>query len=438
MGSGGVDLPTLMSFLEQAIGEFPDSRTGRNTRYEMQNVALAAFSVFFTQSPSFLAHQRSMQLSKGKSNASTIFGVNDIPTDNHIRSLLDPVDVSLVQPVFKRVFEELHEREALKALRCFDETLLVALDGVWFHNSESVHCHQCNTQSHRDGRTTYYHSAVTPVIVSPGNARVISLEPQFIEPQDGETKQDCENTAGKRWLRGAGLSYVQHGVTILGDDLYCNQPMCELLLEHDYNFILTCKYSSHKYLAEWIEQADEKLDLNEHHEKHWDGKKRMTWRYRFANGVPIKDGDDALRVNWMELLILDDQGTQRARHVFATNHELTRKNVAHYIEAGRSRWKIENEHNNTLKTKGYNLEHNFGHGKQNLSNLLLSLNLVAFLFHTVLELYDPRYRLIRQTLPRRDRFFNDVKALTQYMLFDSWEALMLFMLEGLDLEDPGG
>ena len=239
MGSGGVDLPTLMNYLEEAIGDFPDSRTGSNSRYAMRTVALAAFSVFFTQSPSVLAHQRSMQLSKGKSNASTIFGVNEIPTDNHIRSLLDPVYVSLVQPVFKRVFNELHERKALKALRCFDETLLVALDGVWFHNSESVHCHQCNTQSHRDGRTTYYHSAVTPVIVSPGNTRVISLEPQFIEPQDGQTKQDCENAAGKRWLRGAGLSYVQHGVTILGDDLYCNQPMCELLLEHDYNFILS-------------------------------------------------------------------------------------------------------------------------------------------------------------------------------------------------------
>ena len=100
--------------------------------------------------------------------------------------------------------------------------------------------------------------------------------------------------------------------------------------------------------------------------------------------------------------------------------------------------KRENEHNNTLKTKGYNLEHNFGHGQENLANLLLSMNLIAFLFHTMLELCDPRYRLICQTLPRRDRFFHDVKALTQYFLFDSWEALMCFMLEGLDLEDPGG
>ena len=76
----------------------------------------------------------------------------------------------------------------------------------------------------------------------------------------------------------------------------------------DGSGIFTCKYSSHRYLAEWIEQADAKLDRNEHVEKHWNGKKRKTRRYRFANGVPIRDGEDALRVNWMELMILDPDG----------------------------------------------------------------------------------------------------------------------------------
>ena len=45
----------------------------------------------------------------------------------------------------------------------------------------------------------------------------------------------------------------------------------------------------------------------------------------------------------------------------------------------RGRWKIENENNNVLKTKGSHLEHNFGHGKQYLSAFMLSLNLLAFL-----------------------------------------------------------
>ncbi|MDP6966494.1 MAG: ISNCY family transposase, partial [Candidatus Marinimicrobia bacterium] len=69
------------------------------------------------------------------------------------------------------------------------------------------------------------------------------------------------------------------------------------------------------------------------------------------------------------------------------------------IEAGRCRWKIENEDFNTLKTKGYHFEHNFGHGKQFLSQTLLSLNTLAFLFHTVLEILDERCALLRKTLP---------------------------------------
>lgn len=66
------------------------------------------------------------------------------------------------------------------------------------------------------------------------------------------------------------------------------------------------------------------------------------------------------------------------------------------------------------------------------------MNLIAFLFHTLLEFFDKRYALIRKTLPRRKTFFEDLRALTRYVLHNSWNDLMCFMLEGLELEDPGG
>jgi hypothetical protein len=91
---------------------------------------------------------------------------------------------------------------------------------------------------------------------------------------------------------------------------------------------------------------------------------------------------------------------------------------------------------NTLKTKGYNLEHNFGHGKQHLSSLLVTLNILSLLFHTGLELLDQKYTLLRSHLPTRKTFFDDLRALTRYMYFDSWEHLLTFMLEGLELEIP--
>ncbi len=81
----------LIKRLEQSCEGFPDLRTGKNSVYEMRDVGMSAFSVFFTQSPSFLAHQRDMKLRKGRSNAESLFHLSDIPSDNQVRNLLDPV-----------------------------------------------------------------------------------------------------------------------------------------------------------------------------------------------------------------------------------------------------------------------------------------------------------------------------------------------------------
>jgi hypothetical protein len=165
------------------------------------------------------------------------------------------------------------------------------------------------------------------------------------------------------------------------------------------------------------------------------GKHRYTDTYRFVNQVPLRDGEGALEVNWCELTTTRQDGKVVYKNAFATNHRITEANVADIVRDGRARWKVENENNNTLKTKGYHLTHNFGHGKHYLSSLLATFNLLAFQFHTVLDLMDSRYRRLRQFLPRK-RLFNDLRALTGYLCFDSWDALMAFMIKGLELDTP--
>jgi hypothetical protein len=157
--------------------------------------------------------------------------------------------------------------------------------------------------------------------------------------------------------------------------------------------------------------------------------------YRFLNEVLLQDGKQALAVHWVEMTVVNAKtGEQLYDNTFITNHRLSAENVAQVAQAGRGRWKIENENNNVLKTKGYHLEHNFGHGKQYLSATMLSLNVLAFLFHTVLEWSDEQYALLRQVLARRQTFFEDMRALTRYLVFESWHHLMDFMLKGLKLE----
>ena len=66
---------------------------------------------------------------------------------------------------------------------------------------------------------------------------------------------------------------------------------------------------------------------------------------------------------------------------------------------------IENEGFNTLKTKGYHLEHNFGHGQEKLSAVLATLNLLAFACHTVCDLGGRAWKAARRELVTRQGFF---------------------------------
>jgi len=429
----------MVASLRKAIQTFPDKRTGNNVTYSLEDAALGAFSVFFTQCPSFLVYQKAMEDAKGQSNAQTIFQMKQIPTDNHIRYLMDPVSWELVFPVFDDIFQGLNKSGYLDNFRVFNGDLLFHFDGTQYFSSKKIHCEQCSTKKHKDGSDTYSHSMITPVIAAPGIDKVIAIKPEFILPQDGHEKQDCENAAFKRWMDKYSKEYSGLRVTATADDLYSRQPICEKTLASGFNFIFVCKEDSHKTLYEWLEGLEEGTERHTVITRRWNGRFREIYTYRYANDVPLRDSEDALLVNWLDITVTkEDDGKILYQNSFITKHKIRKNNVENLAICGRSHWKIENENNNTLKTKGYNLEHNFGHGKKNLSCLLATFIILAFLFHTVLEIMDSKYRLIRKHLPRRDTFFDDIRALTKYRCFDNWTHLMDFMIEGLELKlEPG-
>jgi len=437
-GQTALTFSSITHELRNTFENCNDRRTGKNSRYTMADAGLSAFSAFFMQSPSFLEHQRTMQDTQGKNNVQTLFGAFEIPTDNHIRSLLDAVKPESLSPMFGFVFDGLNQAGIVDNFRHINQTLLLALDGTEYFSSQKIHCACCSTQQHSNGRITYSHKVVTPVLVSPANDKVIPLAPEFITPQDGHGKQDCELAASRRWLARWGGQMAPLGVTVLADDLYCHEPFCRELIEQGFDFVLTCKPDSHQELYEWVDFLEKSGGVKTHVVRWWTGKTYQTDTYRFVNEVPLRAGKDALKVNWCELLSTNDDGKVIYRGSFATTYRIDAGNVADIVVAGRSRWKIENENNNTLKTKGYHFEHNFGHGQQYLAAVLATLILLACLLHNVLEWMDGNYVLLRQKVPSRQRLFNDIRALTTYFCFDSWEALVAFMLEGWSQAEKTG
>nr|QNO42267.1 hypothetical protein OICIIDJB_00007 [Methanosarcinales archaeon ANME-2c ERB4]QNO43102.1 hypothetical protein MLBHKIFI_00007 [Methanosarcinales archaeon ANME-2c ERB4]QNO43282.1 hypothetical protein CFCDKGLG_00001 [Methanosarcinales archaeon ANME-2c ERB4]QNO45492.1 hypothetical protein PALFMHCA_00002 [Methanosarcinales archaeon ANME-2c ERB4] len=192
---------------------------------------------------------------------------------------------------------------------------------------QKIHCNNCSVTNHRDGTITYYHSVITPVIVSPGQKHAIPLCPEFITPQDGYEKQDSEIAADKRWIYKYTSKYAVRLITILGDDLYSRQPFCEERLELGFHFMPVYKRESHKTLYKWVDLLESTGDLHVFTKKVRNGRKTEIHTYRYANKLPIRDTDDALMVNWCELTICDEGGDILYKNAFIADHKITAGNV---------------------------------------------------------------------------------------------------------------
>ena len=429
----------MLDGLRQNLEEVPEHRSGRNTQYEIADAGLGAFSVFYMQSPSFLAHQRDMQRKKGQNNAQGLFGVERIPSDGQIRNLLDPVEPGCLYKPFWEIYRHLDEGGHLDKYGGVGGTRLISLDGTQYFSSQEIHCPNCRV-SVRDEKTYYSHLVMMAVVCASEQEHVICLDPEFITPQDGHEKQDCEQQATKRWVKRNAERFESWSVTILADDLHCHQPLCELLQKHKMHFILTCKPESHEALYEelaLLERVDGAISTKV--VRKWNGRYHERWVYRWAEQLPLRGDLKALMVYWCELTISDEAtGEKLYYNAWATDHTLDEQQVVEVVAGGRSRWKVENEGINVLKNRGYNFEHNYGHGQQHLSTVLLTLLMLAFLFHSALGLTCLIYQAVRRELVARRTFFIDLRALTRYLYFASWQQMLAFMYQRLDLApEPG-
>jgi hypothetical protein len=413
-------LDGLLSGLKMVCGTFPDKRGGGAATYSMADIGLSAFAPFFAQSESFLSHQRQLEEGHGTSNCRTLFGMAKIPSDNHIRSMLDPVHPSHLQPCFDAVVATLRKNGGMKEFHRLGERTLIGLDGTEYFCSYNISCPHCSTRKRTNGKTENYHAMLSASIVAPGHTMVVPLMPEFISPQDGAEKQDCERNAAKRWLAAHASRVADLHPIYLGDALFACQPLVQAVLQAGADFIFVCKQDGHKTLYDFIDGAtlDEHILIERR-----PGNKRLTYHYRWIEDVPLRDGEDGLRVNWVGVTITDAKGKKTYDGAFVTSLSIGTHNIAELVACARARWKIENETFNVLKNNGYHLEHNFGHGNQYLAMMFAAMNLLAFAFHTVCDCLEELWQKARNAKGSRKRFFQHIQTITVYIVFPSWQAL---------------
>jgi hypothetical protein len=371
----------LISLVRQRFEQLPEQR--RCPAFSLANALMAGLALFSLKDPSLLAFQRRAL----DHNLRSVFGLQAIPCDTQMRTILDEVDPDHLRPVFRDLFRPLQRGKVLEDFVFLQGCYLVALDGVEYFCSTKVHCDHCLTRQH-NGVTWYYHQMLGAVLIHPDFSEVIPLAPEPIQRQDGQGKNDCERNAARRWLQHFRQDHPHLPVIITEDALSSNAPHIRDLQAAHCHFLLGVKPGDH---ASLFEQVAQRLETDQGEITGAVDARTGTLRsYLFLKDLRLNEANPNVRVNFLQCV--ESLGQEEHEWTWVTDLNLTPAHFGRGAQGGRTRWRIENETFNTLKNQGYHFEHNYGHGEQHLAVVLALLMMVAFLIDQVQQKCNPLFR----------------------------------------------
>jgi hypothetical protein len=376
----------LIQLLRRRLAKLPEQR--RCPDFSLVDTLMAGLAVFSLKDPSLLAFSRR----RVDHNLRSVFGLQAIPSDTQMRTILDDVPPDRLRPVFRDVFRQLQRGKVLEDYVYLNGCYLLALDGVEYFSSPKVHCEHCLTRQHANGEVSYYHQMLGAVLVHPDFPEVIPLAPEPIQRQDGQQKNDCERNAARRWLQRFRRDHPHLPVIIIEDALSSNAPHIRDLQAARCHFILGVKPGDHQHLFEQVVARGEVGQVET-----FDVTDPVTGTqhsYLFVHGVSLNEANQEVQVNFLQYVQTDADGTFH-EWAWVTDLELTADNVTAVARGGRARWRIENETFNTLKNQGYHFEHNYGHGYKHLAVVFALLMMAAFLIDQVQQRSNKRFQQAR-------------------------------------------
>jgi len=168
----------------------------------------------------------------------------------------------------------------------------------------------------------------------------------------------------------------------------------------------------------------------------WRGDRQQLHSIAFVNGLPLNESNAVLLVNFLQYMVHDTDGAVKQVFSWVTDLKITRGNARELVRAGRARWKIENETFNTLKNQGYQFEHNFGHGEQNLSVVFALLMMLAFLVDQTQQLCCRLFQAVWSKLGSKRLLWDNLRSHFRHFVFESFEQLYQVILQDLAKELP--
>jgi hypothetical protein len=417
--------------LSRTFDQMPDRRAPERVRYSMHDTLVSAYAMFFFQFPSLLNYQQVMKQQRGRCNLETLFGVRELPSDTQMRDVLDGAPSDPLRRLLAVLFERVRRAgwgERLKTSLPEGDFYTLVLDGSDHLVSHKVECPLCLRQKDPNGML-YRHKVLCATLVKAASHEILPIDVEAIQNGDGQEKQDCERRAAHRVIARLRREHPKLSLVVCGDDLFACESIVALLAANRMRYVLVAKPSTHVELFRCVEAAEQwgLIERGQYEEGSGPKIKRRTVEYRIARAVPISAAREQY-ATLVEVWVRDVRGKLLYHNSWVTNLEVTAQTVATIARIGRSRWKIENEQFNVHKNGGYELEHNYGHGKNGLAFVLYVLNLLAFVTHQILEMGDRLYQQAR-SCDTLEELWNGLRMLMRKGLFETWKGMLEFWLD---------
>lgn len=417
----------LFGVLRCGFEKIVDRRAVEIIKISLADTLMSGFAMFSLKDPSLLAFDARR---KTEDNLKRVYGMAQVPCDTQMRTTLDEVEPAELKVLYRDIFREAQRGKVLEKFVFMEGCYLLSVDGTGYFSSKKVHCAECMQKvDKKTGEVTYYHQMLGGAIVHPDHKEVIPLAPEPIIKQDGETKNDCERNAAKRFLEQLRHDHPHLPLIIVEDALSSNAPHIRELEKHQCHYILGVKEGDHAFLFEWVAAAHQagqttEIEISGAGVKH---------QFRFINQVPLNQSNQDLLVNFVEYWETKKDGKIQY-FCWITDFTVTADNVFRIMRGGRARWKIENETFNTLKNQGYHFEHNFGHGEKNLSVVFALLMMLAFLVDQVQQSACRLFQAVLEKESSRRGLWEHVRALFHSLDFDSMESIYRALLYGYKVQ----
>ena len=419
----------LISIVSKEAAKIPDFRPRKSQdAIPLHDAIMSGLAVMHLKYPSLLQFDRDCVKKPDKlRNMKTLYGVGRVPCDTYLREMLDPIETRYLRTFFTRLFAFVQRSGRLRQFEYFDEGYLAPIDGTGHFCSGKISCPECCVKKPDSKNPQYYHQLLACCLVKPGKKEVLPLMPEPIIQQVNASKNDCEKTALKRLLSNISREHPHLKLVLNGDDLYSDGPTIKLVKSYGYSFIMVAKDTSHPSLYESVDELDKADQVVRY--QYTDEKGYRHW-FRFVNDVPINKSHKETLVNYLEYVEIDPKGNKKYVNTWITDIKLTLENVAKVMRGGRARWKIENETFNTLKTQGYHLEHNYGHGEQHLATNLACLTFTAFLINQIEQLACKFFQQALEAKKSKKALWLGIRGLFDWFVIDNWEDVYTAIIGG--------